>query len=367
MISRYIEHFDFLLLFLALTLSGMGLLTIYSVTGDDPMPNDFQKQILWVVTGVILVAAMQFFDYRYLKKWAPVLYFGVVIALLYLVIRGQFELGVRRWIAIPGLDLKLQPSEFAKLTTVIMLARWMERWGGQQPRLSHLWMPVLIMGLPLALILKQPDLGTSLILPIIFLALIFVSGFKIRTLVILALLCGTPAFFAGKMLIKPYQMKRITGFLNPEADPKGAGYQLIQSKIAIGSGGLTGKGFKQGSQSHLDFLPVQDTDFIFAVWAEEWGFAGSLVLLALFTLFICRCLSTGKKSDDLFGFYLCTGITTLIFAQVFINIGMVIGLLPITGLPLPFMSYGGSACFTNYISIGIVLNVGMRSFPVYHS
>ncbi|MBN1880078.1 rod shape-determining protein RodA [bacterium] len=367
MFKRYLEHFDFLLLITAGVISTLGILTIYSVTGENPSPNDFQKQMLWVLSGIILSVGIQFFDYRYLKKAAPFLYLGILLILIYLVIRGQFELGVRRWIVIPGLNIRLQPSEFAKPITVLMLARWMERWGDQQPGISHLWMPVIILGLPLVLIVKQPDLGTSLMLPPILLALIFVSGFRVRTLTILMLCIMIPVFFAGKIVIKPYQMKRITSFLNPEADPQGSGYQLIQSKIAIGSGGLTGKGFKQGSQSHLDFLPVQDTDFIFAVWAEEWGFLGAVGLLCLFILLICRCIGIAKKAEDLFGRYLCIGITTIIFSQIFINIAMVIGLLPITGLPLPFMSYGGSACFTNFLSLGLVLNIGMRSFPVYNS
>lgn len=345
----------------------MGLITIYSVTGEDPAPNDFQKQITWIVIGLMLVTGIQFFDYRSLRKLAPFLFFSILILLSYLVIRGEFELGVRRWITIPLIDFKLQPSEFAKPIVVIMLARWLERWGDQQPKLSQLLMPGLILSLPLALILKQPDLGTSLMLPPIFLAMIFVAGFRVRTLVILLLLVTVPGIIAGKMVMKPYQLKRITSFINPEADPQGAGYQLIQSKIAIGSGGLSGKGFKQGSQSHLDFLPVQDTDFIFAVWAEEWGFAGAILLLFLFTLVIYRSIGIARKSDDFFGRYLCIGITTIFFSQVFINIAMVIGLLPITGLPLPFVSYGGSACLTYFMALGIILNVGMRSFPVYHS
>jgi len=174
-----------------------------------------------------------------------------------------------------------------------------------------------------------------------------------------------PLFVIGPKIIKPYQLRRITSFMNPEADPLGAGYHLIQSKIAFGSGGFWGKGFKMGSQSHLDFLPVQDTDFIFAVWGEERGFIGGFLLLMLFILLILRSLRIARLSRDLFGTYLCTGIIVILFCQIVINTGMVIGLMPITGLPLPFMSYGGSSCLTNMFSMAIVMNIAVRRFEDY--
>jgi len=367
MIRRYLEHFDFLLLFLILLISALGILTIYSVTYSDPPLADYHKQIIWVALGCIILMILLALDYRLLKKWAPVFYAAVVIVLLYLLIRGQFELGVRRWILIPFINFRLQPSEFAKPAVVILLARWMEKWRGNPPAIRQLVIRGIITGIPLILILKQPDLGTSLMLPPVFLAMVFASGFRMRTLVIIFLCLAIPAIIIGPQVIKPYQMKRITSFMDPEADPLGSGYQLIQSKIAFGSGGLTGKGFKQGPQSHLDFLPVQDTDFIFAVWGEERGFLGTLTLLALYVLLTFRCLLIARKADDLFGTYICVGLTTILFCQIFINTGMVIGLMPITGLPLPLMSYGGSACLANFVSLAIILNIGMRSFSMYRS
>jgi rod shape determining protein RodA len=363
--KRYAEQFDFILLALILLISGLGLVTIFSISGDEPVPNDFQKQAVWIGCSFLLLIAIQCVDIKILRKFGPVGY-GIIIALLlYLIIRGQFELGVRRWVLIPVIKLRLQPSEFAKLFTMLTLAGWMEKWNGKRPGIQQMIIPAMIMGLPWLLILKQPDLGTSLILPLMFLALVFVSGFRVKTMLILGLCILIPGYFAGRQIIKPYQMKRITSFMNPEADPLGAGYQLIQSKIAIGSGGLIGKGFQQGSQSHLNFLPVQNTDFIFAVWAEERGYFGAVLLLVLYVLLILRCLKAAKKSDTYFGLYTCAGITSMLFSQIVINIAMVTGLLPVTGLPLPLMSYGGSACLTYFISLGIVLNIGMRSFPKY--
>lgn len=367
MIRRYLEHFDFLFLFVVLLISALGILTIYSVTYSDPPLADYHKQIIWVGLGCIAMMFLLVFDYRVLKKWAPVFYVLIIGILIYLLIRGQFELGVRRWILIPFVNFRLQPSEFAKPAVVLLLARWMEKWRGRPPNIRQLIVPGIITAVPLFLILKQPDLGTALMLPPVLLAMVFVSGFRLKTMVLIFLCVAIPAAFIGPQVIKPYQMKRITSFLNPEADPLGSGYQLIQSKIAFGSGGFTGKGFKQGPQSHLDFLPVQDTDFIFAVWGEERGFIGTIGLLALYVLLTLRCLRIARKADDLFGTYVCVGLTTILFCQIFINTGMVIGLMPITGLPLPLMSYGGSACLTNFVSLAIILNIGMRSFSMYRS
>lgn len=367
MIRRYLEHFDFLMLVLVLLLSALGILTIYSVTCDDAPLADYQKQIIWVGLGTALLLFILIFDYQLMKTYAPVFYGIILCLLVFLLVRGQFELGVRRWILIPFINFRLQPSEFAKPAVVLLLARWMEKWRGKPPTIKQLIVPGIITCVPLILILKQPDLGTSLMLPPVFLAMIFVSGFRMKTLLITGLCVLIPLGVIGPRVIKPYQMKRITSFLNPEEDPLGAGYQLIQSKIAFGSGGLTGKGFKQGPQSHLDFLPVQDTDFIFAVWGEERGFIGSIILLSLFLLLIFRCLLIARKANNLFGTYICVGLTTIMFCQIFINTGMVIGLMPITGLPLPFMSYGGSAALTNFASMAIILNIGMRSFSLYRS
>ncbi len=364
---RYFENIDWILIITVLSISLLGIITIYSVTHDDAGLPDYIKQIFWVIIGVALFIAIQFFDYNRLNKFAYPLFVLTTLTLVYLLIFGRTELGVQRWIEIPVIGFKFQPSEFAKLTLVIILSRFFSSLRGNKPRFKDLVLPTLITCIPLALVLLQPDLGTSLLLIPVLVALIFVSGISVKMMVILALAFIIPAGIAGPKIIKPYQLKRITSFLDPEADPLGSGYHLIQSKIAFGSGGVWGKGFQKGSQSSLDFLPVQDTDFIFSVWGEERGFAGALILLSLFILVILRSLRIARRSRDLFGTYLTVGITVILFCQILINTGMVIGLMPITGLPLPFMSYGGSACLTNFLSLAIIANVGIRRFVAYRS
>ncbi len=363
--KRYFEQFDFPLLIITLLISALGLMTIYSISGDEPAMNDFQKQLIWIGISLFLLVITLLINLDILKILGLILYFITLSILLALAIANYFKLGIHRWVEIPIIKLRLQPSEFAKLFTVLTLAYWMEKWGDKRPGIAQLIVPAIIVGIPLLLIIKQPDLGTALILPLVMLTMIFIAGFRVRTLLILGLCIMIPGYFVGRQFIKPYQMKRITSFLNPEADPLGAGYQVIQSKIAIGSGGLLGKGYQQGSQSHLNFLPVQSTDFIFAVWSEERGFIGVIILLSLYILLILRCLKAAKKHDKYFGIYTCVGITGILISQIVINIAMITGMLPVTGLPLPLMSYGGSACLTVYLSVAIVLNIGMRSFPQY--
>ncbi len=341
-------------------------MTIFSINGDDPALNDFQKQIIWVGLSLVLLLGIQFADYHtVIRRLTPLLYGCVIFLLIYLIVRGQLESGVRRWIQIPFVNLRIQPSEFAKVFTVLMLARHMERWAGKKPGLMQMGIPCLIVGVPLVLIAKQPDLGTAMVLPLVMITMIFAAGFRVKTLMILGLCAVVSGFLVGRSVLKPYQVQRITAFINPEADPLGAGYQVIQSKIAVGSGGISGKGFQRGSQSHLKFLPVQNTDFIFAVWAEERGFLGSFFLLVMYGLLVARILKAARKSQNYFAVYTCIGIMSIFFSQIIINIGMVTGLMPVTGLPLPLMSYGGSGCLASFLALGIVFNIGIRSFPSY--
>jgi len=362
---RQFENFDWVMLLLSVSLSIVGIITIYSVTSDDPPIPDYQKQIVWIMIGLVVYFIVMLFDYKVWSKLAVPLYLLSIVLLIYLIVFGRTELGVRRWIVIPGMGFRVQPSEFAKVTLVVMLSRTFAGLRGASPSIKDLLLPGVLTGFPLLLVLLQPDLGTSLLLVPLFVSLVFVSGFSIKKSILIIILCLIPIGIVGPKFIKPYQLKRITSFLDPEADPLGSGYHLIQSKIAIGSGGFLGKGFKMGSQSHLDFLPVQDTDFIFSVWEEERGFVGGLFLLSLYLLLIARSLKAAKNARDLFGTYLCVGMTVMLFCQIFINTGMVIGLMPITGLPLPFMSYGGSSCIVNFFAVGLIANVSMRRFTDY--
>ncbi|MBN1550227.1 rod shape-determining protein RodA [bacterium] len=360
---RYLEHLDWILLLTILAISTLGILTIMSVTYDDPGMADYKKQIIWVGAGFGLCLGLLFLDYKYIIKIAPAIYILSLAALIY-VLLAPSELGVHRWIKLPG-GIRLQPSEFSKLSLILILSWWMARWRGVPPKIKDLIIPAGLMSVQFLLIILEPDLGTSLIMVPIFVMLIFASGFSIKKMILIAIVIIIPAVTISPYILKPYQMKRITSFLNPESDPLGSGYHLIQSKIAIGSGGFWGKGYKSGTQSHLDFLPVQDTDFIFAVWGEEQGFLGNILLMTLFLVLLIRSLRNAKLSSDMAGFYVCIGLSTMIFCQIIINTGMVIGLMPITGLPLPFMSYGGSAALTNFFSMSVILNVGMRRFADY--
>jgi rod shape determining protein RodA len=361
---RYIEHLDWFLLLLVCTLAVCGIVTIYSVTFDDPGLKDYQKQIIWVALSIGILIFTLFFDYKYWIKFSPILY-GISSLLLIYVLFTPASLGVHRWILLPG-DIRIQPSEFAKVSQILFLAYWFSRLRGLEPKMRDLFLPALIFSLPFLLILVEPDLGTSMTLAPLFISLVFCSGFSIKKMVAIILIFLIPTLCVSPYVLKPYQVKRITSFLHPEDDPLGSGYHLIQSQIAIGSGGIGGKGFKAGTQSHLDFLPVQDTDFIFAVWGEERGFLGATILLSIYFLLFFRILHIARLSRDLSGTYLCVGFAILLFCQVIINTGMVIGLMPVTGIPLPFLSYGGSASFVNFFSIGLILNVSMRKFPDYN-
>lgn len=363
---RLIEHFDWVFLGLSLLISGLGVLTIYGVTFSDPPPQDYVKQIIWITIGLGVISLVIMIDYKHYVKLSVALFFIIQGVLVFLLLFGVEELGVRRWIYLPVIG-QVQPSEFAKIGIILVLSWWFSRLRTNHPGFKDLLVPFALTGTTLLLILIQPDLGTSLVLIPLFAVYVFSSGFSPKKMLLITVIVLSISASAGSRILKPYQVKRITSFLNPEADPLGAGYHLIQSKIAIGSGGLIGKGFKAGTQSHLNFLPVQDTDFIFAVWAEERGYIGFLLLIMLYSLLILRALRIARHARDSAGTYLCIGFVTLIFTQIVINMGMVAGLMPITGLPLPFMSYGGTACITNFLGIGMILNVGMRRFPDYKS
>jgi rod shape determining protein RodA len=273
---------------------------------------------------------------------------------------GKYVGGSKRWLSIG--PMSLQPSELVKLSVVIILAQYYSK--NTSPKgmtLRELLKPGILVLIPFALIVKQPDLGTALLIVFIAASITIFVKIELRTLIYLISTCtmmGPLIWF----FLKGYQKQRILTFLNPERDPLGAGYHIIQSKIAIGSGMLSGKGYMKGTQNALSFLPEQHTDFIFSVLAEEWGFLGSFFVLFLFFMMIIWGLNIAYKCHDNFGVIIAVGITTMLFWQVLINIGMVMGLLPVVGVPLPLVSYGGSSMITIMASIGLLMNVSMRKF-----
>ena len=361
---RLIARFDLYLLLSMLLIVGLGTLTIYSASfspGQEGIPRAALRQAMWGGLGLIAALVMVSFDYRRLERWAPAIYVVCLLLLAAVPLMGSVSGGSRRWLSLGPANL--QPSETMKLGLVLLLARYFHhnsRPGGL--KLRDFAVPLLYSLVPGALTLMQPDLGTASLFLFLFLTMALLAGPSPRTLAIvaggsLALLPLIPFLYSS---LKEYQQRRITTFLNPELDPLGAGYNVIQSKIAIGSGGLWGKGFLEGSQNQLNFLPAQQTDFIFSVFSEEWGFLGALVLLSLYAGLLLRGLFIVGHAKERFGALLAFGILANIFWQVLINLGMTTGLMPVVGMTLPYLSYGGSSLLTLMASMGLVINVSMR-------
>ena len=361
--KRLLYNFDWWVALIALALCCVGLITVYSaVMAATPFPSGtlFLRQLIWFSMGLTVMVASLFFNYKSLDNWANLIYVVCVILLVSVFVFGKVVGGARRWLALG--PISIQPSEMFKLVIIIVIARHYSKHADTQGvGLRKLFVPMVMTIIPLILIVKQPDLGTALLIAIIVASIKIFIKIKKRVFIFMSffLTISVPVVW---FFLKGYQKQRILTFLNPDLDPLNAGYHIIQSKIAIGSGMITGKGFLRGTQSALSFLPEQHTDFIFSVWAEEWGFIGSVGLLVLFFALILLGLNIAHRCRDSFGKILATGITIMIFWQVFINIGMVMGLMPVVGVPLPFVSYGGSSTITMMISVGLLLNISMRRF-----
>jgi rod shape determining protein RodA len=353
---------DWVLLWMPVLIFFAGLFFIYSASWREGQPLDqslVTRQSLWMLVALGIMMISLKFHYRYILDGAWGLY-AVTCALLVLVLFAPAKLGAHRWIDLGFFNL--QPSELAKLSVIAALAVIMKDRGfGQESRKDFVF-PVVVVGLPLILILKEPDLGTSLLFIPVFLAMLYISGFKMRWILsLLALMAAIAPFLYHKL--EPYQQSRILTFLNPDRDPLGAGYTIIQSKIAIGSGGLWGKGFMSGSQTQLRFLPERHTDFILSVIGEEGGFIAAGLIVAAYALIIFKGYSIANHCANRFGKLLAVGITTLLATQAIVNISMTMGLLPVVGMPLFLVSYGGSSAIVSMFLIGILINIGMRRDP----
>jgi rod shape determining protein RodA len=361
---RLLLNFDWVLLLAVSFIAALGLLNLYSATLAEQSTAGtplYLKQLYFFLIGLGFLLVIISFDYRLFISWGYPLYGVAIGLLLFALLFGRNIAGTQRWIDLGF--FYFQPSELAKLILVIMLASYYYRKDtGKGFSLRELVVPMLLVGLPFLLILKQPDLGTGLMLLFIFVSMTLFVKLKWSTLGVLAGACLTAVPLGWRFFLKPYQRQRIETFLNPESDPFNTGYHILQSKIAVGSGTKFGKGFLKGTQGHLDFLPERHTDFAFSVWAEEWGFIGSLILLACYFFFILWGLNIAISSRDKFGVLLAFGIVSLIFWQAFINLAMVLGMLPVVGMPLPLFSYGGSSLLTTLIAIAILINIRMRRF-----
>jgi rod shape determining protein RodA len=365
MIRSRFRDFDWMLLGLVLLLSLVGVLEIRSATAMTKFHGFQQKQIVFLAVGIVAMFAMSLVDYHRLLDIAYWAYGVGLLSLVAVRVVGQKVLGGRRWINLGG-GAHFQPSEWVKLVLILCAARffWEIVGSGREMSWKDIGKAFAMIGVPLLLVLKQPDLGTSLTyIPILVVGL-FLGGIKLRQATILVLGIGMVAGLglASGKLLKPYQRARLTAFMNPDSDPKGSGYQIRQSLIAVGSGGLWGKGTNKGTQTQGDFLPIPYTDFIFAAFCEEHGFIGAVGVLVLYFLILVRLVQNAQTAADPPGTFIIMGVMAITLFQIAINIGMCVGLMPVTGIPLPLMSYGGSSVIFTFLSLGIVMNIRMRRF-----
>jgi rod shape determining protein RodA len=358
--ARTLSTVDINFLGTALVLAAIGCLLIYSATYfTDPSLQTFRKQMLWVAIGVALMILFVLIDYHVFFDIAPILYVVGIIFLVYLLLWGKVTANVKSWIHIG--TFQFQPAEFMKIFTALMLAKYFDSNDRAYLDLRSFAKAIGIIALPVLLILVQPDFGTAASFFPLFAVAMFFGGIRWRIWVLAALVLII-ALPVGWVMLKPYQKDRIVTFLNPDRDPLGKGYQVTQAKIAIGSGGIHGKGFKQGTQAKLEYLPARHTDFIFAVLGEEWGFIGVTIVLGLYLFLIVQALTFAKNARDRGGTFLVICLISFFIFHVLINVSMQIGLLPTTGIPLPLVSYGGSSTMMFLIAIGLMANVDMRRF-----
>jgi rod shape determining protein RodA len=353
------RDYDWWLLTIVAAICAIGVLEIYSATHGSALVGMHVKQMRWLAIGIVLMFVLSRLDYHVIMDQAPWLYIAALAALTAVLLVGHTRFGAKRW--IPLLGEFFQVSEFVKLIIIIVLARFFAEVRTDELSLQDLIKAGLLVGLPLVLILKQPDLGTALVLMPMLVVGAFLAGLQWKHAVVIVLI-GILLLPVGWHFLKPYQKERVTSFLHPEEDAKGSGYQVLQSKIAVGSGGFWGKGFGNGTQNQLGYIPVRYSDFIMSAWAEEQGFKGVLVALGLYMTLLLRLVQNAQRAKDRAGMFLVMGVTAALGFHVLVNVAMVIGAMPVTGIPLPLMSYGGSATLFVFLAIGLVMNVRLRRF-----
>ncbi|MGA9475348.1 MAG: rod shape-determining protein RodA [Terriglobales bacterium] len=359
--SRYVSFrdFDWVLLSFVLAICTLGVFQIHSATEHTKFAGAHLRQIYWIAGGVGAMFLVSLVNYQALLEQVHWMYVVALASLIAVLLFGQRYLGAKRWIKMPA-GAHFQPSEWVKLILILAVAKYFADL--QQRELS--WPDFLkagaIVSIPMLLVLKQPDLGTALTyLPVAIMGL-FLGGMRWKQAVVILLVLGLLLPVAWIKVLKPYQKERLSSFRDPDADAKGSGYQVNQSLIAVGSGGIWGS--SQGSQTHLAFLPVPQTDFIFAAFAEEHGFVGALGVLLLYFIVLMRLTQNAQTAPDRAGAFLVMGVVAVLSFHILVNVGMVVGFMPVTGIPLPLMSYGGSSVLFMFLALGIVMNVRMRRF-----
>ncbi len=356
---RTFRDLDWPLLVVSLALCALGILQIYSATLGTKWADAWWKQILWVGTGLVMMWIVASIDYHTLMGRVFYFYFGTIALLITTALVGNKVFGSTRWIRVAGFTL--QTSEFVKIVLILLVARYLTGLKGETLNWKELGKLAAFIGIPMLLVMKEPDLGTSLTyLPILIVG-ILMAGLRWKYLLVIAavLVVTLPI---GYYALKPYQKDRLVSFIYPDRDPKGTGFQVIQSRIAVGNGGMWGRGAKESSQTHLGFLPVPHTDFIFSSFAEEHGFVGIVVALVLYFLLIMQVVQNAQTATDRAGLYICMGVAALLLFHVLVNVGMVVGRMPITGIPLPLMSSGGSNTWSVFLMLGLVNSVRLRRF-----
>jgi rod shape determining protein RodA len=354
-----IREYDWTLLSIASAICGLGLLEIWSSTHVSYLAGMQWKQVSWIGMGVVGMLLLSRLDYHAVLDKAPILYMIGILSLIAVLVVGHTRFGAKRW--LPLLGQFFQVSELAKLIIIVVLARFFSDVRSDRLSLGDLFKVCALTGVPVALILRQPDLGTAMVLVPVAAVGAFLAGLQWKHVAMILLAVAMMLPIAWHEL-KPYQKERVTSFMRPEDDPKGSGYQLLQSKIAVGSGGFWGKGLGHGSQNQLGFVPVRYSDFIMAALAEELGFAGVFVALALYAALLLRLIQNAQRAKDREGMFLVMGVAAILGFHVVVNVAMVIGFMPVTGIPLPLMSYGGSATLFVFLALGLVMNVRLRRF-----
>ncbi|HEX3529619.1 MAG TPA: rod shape-determining protein RodA [Thermoanaerobaculia bacterium] len=356
---RHLSSIDLGLALSAFLLAAIGLATVHSASSE-MVVDYFPRQAGWVGIGFVLLVIAMSIDYHVLLDLSVMMYLAGIVSLIAVFFIGVQRGGAANWIQIG--PWQLQPSEFAKLATALFIARYLAGLNMRVLALRQILTTIGIVGLPIVLVAVEPDMGGAAMFMPLVVGMLLVAGVRIRLLVtaaVVALVLGAGLWTFG---MHGYQKQRVLTFIYPERDPLGAGYQVRQSKIAVGSGQLTGKGYMQGTQSQLRFLPARHTDFILSVLAEEWGFAGVLTVLSLYALYITSAARIAMRARDRAGIFLVVGLVSVTCFHILYNSAMVVGFVPITGIPLPFLSYGGSFTMVNFISTGIILGVDMRRY-----
>jgi len=352
---------DWTLLIIVLLICAVGVLQIYSATLGTDAHSAWWRQIFYVFGGLVLMWLVIPSDYHAFLHHVPMMYLAGTVALLGTFAIGEQTFGSRRWIPIGHTGIHLQVSEFVKLVIILLVARYLTDLKKDELDFTEMLKLAGLVLVPAALVLAQPDLGTALTYVAVLAGGVFIAGLHWKYLVIAVVGAGLMVA-VSPLFMKDYQRARLTSFLDSDQDPQGAGYQVSQSKTAIGSGGMFGKGVTKGSQAQLHFLPVPYKDFIFSAFAEEHGFVGVVVVLALYFVMIMRIVQNAQTAPERAGMYICMGVAALLLSHILINVGMVAGLMPVTGIPLPFMSAGGSSIWTSFLALGLVNNVRLRRF-----